>query len=51
MSLLTDGACLNFLGLFGECVNIHCVHFLLVSAFTNETQASSSVIAIFVTLL
>jgi hypothetical protein len=35
--------CLNFLGSFGEYVCIHCFDCSLVSAFTNETQVSSSV--------
>jgi hypothetical protein len=33
--------CLNFFGLFGECVCIHLFDCSLVSTFTNETQVSS----------
>jgi hypothetical protein len=42
ISFLAD-VCLNFFGLFGECVCIHCFHCSLVSIFTNETQDSSPV--------
>jgi hypothetical protein len=38
-----DNICLNFFGLFGECVCIHCFDCSLIATFTNETQASSSV--------
>jgi hypothetical protein len=34
---------LNFFGLFGECVRIHCFDWSLASAFTNETHVSSPV--------
>jgi hypothetical protein len=35
--------CLNFFGLFSECVCIHCFDCSLVSTFTNGTQVSSPV--------
>jgi hypothetical protein len=43
ISFLAD-VCLNFFGLFDECVCIHCFDRSLVSAFINEAQVSSSVI-------
>jgi hypothetical protein len=39
--LLADNVCLNFLGLFGEYVHIHCFGYSLVSSFTNETRVLS----------
>jgi hypothetical protein len=33
-----DNVCLNFFGLFGECVCIHCFDCSLVSTFKKETQ-------------
>jgi hypothetical protein len=42
ISFLAD-VCLNFFGLFGECVCIHCFDCSLVSTFANETQVSSPV--------
>jgi hypothetical protein len=38
-----DNVCLNFFGLFGECVCIHCFDCSLASILTNETQVSSPV--------
>jgi hypothetical protein len=38
ISFLADKVYLNFFGLFGECVCIHCFHCSLVSRVTNETQ-------------
>jgi hypothetical protein len=40
ISFLADNACLNFFGLFGECVCIQCFKYSLVSAFTNEIRVS-----------
>jgi hypothetical protein len=37
-SFLAVNVCLNFSGLFGECVCIDCFDCSLVSTFTNETQ-------------
>jgi hypothetical protein len=34
---LAASVCLNFFGLFGECVWIHCFDCSLVSTFANET--------------
>jgi hypothetical protein len=34
---------LNFFGLYGECVCIHCSDCSFVSAFANETQVSSPI--------
>jgi hypothetical protein len=42
ISLLAE-VCLNFLGLFGECVSIHCLDCSLVSTFSNEIHVSSPV--------
>jgi hypothetical protein len=38
-----DNVHLNFFGLFGECVCIHCFGYTLVSTFTTELQVSSPV--------
>jgi hypothetical protein len=43
ISFLADNVRLNFFGLFGECVCIHCFDYSLVSTFTNGTQVSSPV--------
>jgi hypothetical protein len=43
ISFLTYNACLNFFGLSGECVCIHCFDCFLGSTFTNEIQVSSPV--------
>jgi hypothetical protein len=43
VSFTANNICLNFFGLFGECLYIHCFDCSLVSTFTNETQVSSSV--------
>jgi hypothetical protein len=43
ISFLADNVCLNFFGLFVECVCTHCFDCYLVSTFTNETQVSSPV--------
>jgi hypothetical protein len=43
ISFLADSIYLNFSGLFGEYVCIHCFDRSLVSAYTNETQVSSLV--------
>jgi hypothetical protein len=43
ISFLSDDICLNFFGLFGECVGIHRFDCSLVSTFTNETHVSSPV--------
>jgi hypothetical protein len=42
ISFLTD-ICLNFFGLFGECICIHWFDCSLVSMLTNETQVSAFV--------
>jgi hypothetical protein len=42
INLLAD-VYLNFFGLSGECVRIHCFNCSLVSTFTNKTQVSSPV--------
>jgi hypothetical protein len=41
--LAADNVYLNFFGLFGECVCMHCFDCSLISTFTNETQVSSPV--------
>jgi hypothetical protein len=43
ISFLAENVCLNFFGLFGECVFIHCFDCPLISTFTNKTQVSSPV--------
>jgi hypothetical protein len=43
ISFLADNICLNYFGLFGECVCIHCFDYSLDSVFANETQVSSPV--------
>jgi hypothetical protein len=40
ISFLAENVCLNFFGLFGEYVCIHCFDCFLVSTFTNEIQVS-----------
>jgi hypothetical protein len=42
ISFLAD-VCLNFFGLFDECLCIHCFDSSLALIFTNETQVSSAV--------
>jgi hypothetical protein len=40
INFLAENICLNFLGLFGEYVCIHCLEYSSVSTFTNETHVS-----------
>jgi uncharacterized membrane protein YjjP (DUF1212 family) len=41
ISFLANNVCLNFFGLFGEYVCIHCFDCSSVSTFTSETHVSS----------
>jgi hypothetical protein len=41
--LAGDNICLNFIGLFGDCVCIHCFGCSFVLTFTNEIQVISPV--------